>query len=72
MINPTMARNLRFVASMSVAARRYQGKDEPTIRREALAVASRAVARNVADPWEQESMLAALGRAIDDAIEKSR
>ena len=50
MIPDTMARNIKFVASMSVAARRHMGLDEATIRREALAVASEAVAENVDDP----------------------
>jgi hypothetical protein len=67
-----MHRNIRFIASMAVAARRYQGKDEPTIRREALAVASKAVERNVADMIEQESIIAALAKEIDRRIIETR
>jgi hypothetical protein len=72
MITPTMRRNLRFIAAMTVGARRHLGLDEEAIRRESLAVASRAVADNIDDLVEQESAIAAMGREIDRAIEESR
>lgn len=72
MITPTLRRNLKFLAAMSVGARRHMGLDEAAIRRESLAVASRAVAENIDDLIEQESVIAVLGRAIDEMIEKSR
>lgn len=72
MLDAAMRRNLRFVATMSVGVRRHLGLDEETIRREALAVASKAVSENIDDQWKQESFQAAMEREIDLAIEKSR
>src|SRR5262245_17746491 len=61
-------RSIRFTTAMSVAARRYQGKDPATIRREALAVASKAISRNVGDRREQEIYMTEIRRLIDAAL----
>jgi hypothetical protein len=71
-ISPILRRNLKFVAAMTVGARRHMGLDEAAIRRESLAVASRAVAENIADLIEQESLIVTMEREIDRAIEESR
>jgi hypothetical protein len=72
MISPTFRSNLKFVAAMSIGARRHMDMDEPTIRREAMKVASEAVTDNIDDQMEQESVIAAFGREIDAAIARSR
>ena len=67
-----MNRNMRSVAAMLVMVRRHQGLDEATIRRESMAVASEAIAEDCSDPWQQEKLLEAIARGVDEAIAESR
>jgi hypothetical protein len=57
---------------MSVQARRVMGKDEATIRREAIAVAVKAIEEHVGDQREQETWLATVERFVDRAIVETR
>jgi hypothetical protein len=65
-------RKVHFVASMAVQARRAMGKNEATIRREALDVAGKAIPENVDDLVVQESWFAELEKAVDREIRRTR
>jgi hypothetical protein len=64
-------RKIRFLAAVSVQWRRHQGQDEGTIRRGALDVAGKAIAKHVDDLVEQETWFAELAKAIDREITRT-